>query len=108
MAAFYYDEGADELVFYDITASYERRNIMIETVRKVLRGFSSLFPWRRHPNRGRYELVLLAERKSEHQFAAIREPDLIAKGQRLSQPAIVLGMDVKRVPPPNSSSGYEW
>jgi len=31
----YYEEGADELVFYDITASYEKRDIMIDTVKKV-------------------------------------------------------------------------
>ena len=31
----YYEEGADELVFYDITASNERRNIMIDVVRRV-------------------------------------------------------------------------
>lgn len=35
MAMFYYEEGADELVFYDITASSEKRDIMIETVRRV-------------------------------------------------------------------------
>ncbi|MGD9034478.1 MAG: HisA/HisF-related TIM barrel protein, partial [Desulfobacteraceae bacterium] len=35
MAHFYYEEGADEIVFYDITASYEKRDIMIETVRRV-------------------------------------------------------------------------
>ena len=31
MAAFYYEEGADELVFYDITASSEKRDIMTAT-----------------------------------------------------------------------------
>ena len=35
IAAYYYEEGADEIVFYDITASSEKRDIMIETVRKV-------------------------------------------------------------------------
>ena len=35
IAAWYYHEGADELVFYDITASSEKRDIMIETVRRV-------------------------------------------------------------------------
>ena len=34
-AALYYEEGADEIVFYDITASSEKRDIMIETVKKV-------------------------------------------------------------------------
>jgi len=35
MAAKYYRDGADELVFYDITASHEKRGIMIDVVRKV-------------------------------------------------------------------------
>jgi imidazoleglycerol phosphate synthase cyclase subunit len=35
MARFYYEEGADEIVFYDITASSERRDIMIDVVRRV-------------------------------------------------------------------------
>ena len=35
MARFYYEAGADELVFYDITASHERRDIMIDVVRRV-------------------------------------------------------------------------
>jgi cyclase len=35
MAEFYYKEGADELVFYDITASSDARNIMLEVVKKV-------------------------------------------------------------------------
>ena len=35
MARFYYENGADELVFYDITASNEKRNIMIEVVSAV-------------------------------------------------------------------------
>ncbi len=35
LAKFYNAEGADELVFLDITASYEKRDIMLEVVRKV-------------------------------------------------------------------------
>src|SRR3989338_8128984 len=35
LAKRYYEEGADELVFLDITASYEKRKIMIDLVKKV-------------------------------------------------------------------------
>ena len=35
MARFYYEEGADELVFLDITASHENRNTMLDMVRRV-------------------------------------------------------------------------
>jgi len=111
MAAFYYDEGADELVFYDITASYERRDIMIETVRKVAErifipfsvggGIRTVEDMR---------LVLLAgAEKVSINSAAIRDPGLIGKGAAaFGSQAIVLGMDVKRVSPSQTiPSGYE-
>ena len=31
----YYEEGADEIVFYDITASYEARGIFLDVVEQV-------------------------------------------------------------------------
>jgi cyclase len=111
MAAFYYDEGADELVFYDITASYERRDIMIETVRRVAErifipfsvggGIRTVEDMR---------LVLLAgAEKVSINSSAIRDPGLIAKGaEAFGSQAIVLGMDVKRVSPSRKiPSGYE-
>ena len=111
MAAFYYDEGADELVFYDITASYERRDIMIETVRKVAErifipfsvggGIRTVEDMR---------LVLLAgAEKVSINSSAIRDPGLIAKGAAaFGSQAIVLGMDVKKVSPSQKiPSGYE-
>ena len=111
MAAFYYDEGADELVFYDITASSERRDIMIETVRRVAErifipfsvggGIRTVEDMR---------LVLLAgAEKVSINSSAIREPGLIAKGAAaFGSQAIVLGMDVKYVTPSERiPSGYE-
>ena len=111
MAAFYYDEGADELVFYDITASYERRDIMIETVRKVAErifipfsvggGIRTVEDMR---------LVLLAgAEKVSINSSAIRDPGLIAKGAAaFGSQAVVLGMDVKKVSPSQKTpSGYE-
>jgi imidazole glycerol-phosphate synthase subunit HisF len=111
MASFYYEEGADELVFYDITASSEKRDIMIETVRRVAEkifipfsvggGIRSVEDMR---------LVLLAgAEKVSINSAAIRDPGLIAGGaEAFGSQAIVLGMDVKRVSPsPKIPSGYE-
>ena len=43
MAAGYYETGVDELVFYDITASHERRGIMINVVRRVAEQISFRF-----------------------------------------------------------------
>src|SRR5271157_610834 len=34
-AIYYNDEGADELIFLDITASHEKRSTMIEVARRV-------------------------------------------------------------------------
>ena len=84
MAAFYYDEGADELVFYDITASYERRDIMIETVRKVAERIFIPFSVGggiRTVDDMRSVLLAGAEKVSINS-AAIRDPDLIARGRR--------------------------
>src|SRR3989339_1707503 len=38
LASKYYDDGCDELVFYDITASAERRPIDIDMVREVAKA----------------------------------------------------------------------
>ena len=111
IAAFYYDEGADELVFYDITASYERRDIMIETVRKVAErifipfsvggGLRTVEDMRR--------VLLAGAEKVSINSSAIRDPGLIAKGAAaFGSQAIVLGMDVKRVSSSQKiPSGYE-
>ena len=37
MARFYNESGADELVFYDITASAEGRNLFTDILRRVAR-----------------------------------------------------------------------
>ncbi|MEA1939212.1 MAG: imidazole glycerol phosphate synthase subunit HisF [Candidatus Caldatribacteriota bacterium] len=43
LASFYEKEGADELVFLDIAASYEKRNIIIELVKKTVEKVSIPF-----------------------------------------------------------------
>jgi imidazole glycerol-phosphate synthase subunit HisF len=111
MASFYYEEGADELVFYDITASSEKRDIMIDTVRRVAEkifipfsvggGIRSVEDMRR--------VLLAGAEKVSINSAAVRDPGLIARGaEAFGSQAIVLGMDVKRVSPsPKIPSGYE-
>jgi imidazole glycerol-phosphate synthase subunit HisF len=111
MARFYYEEGADELVFYDITASAEKRGIMIEVVQRVAAeifipfsvggGISSLEDMR--------QVLLAGAEKVSINSAAIKNPTLIQKGaQAFGGQCIVLGMDVKRVPvTPAVPSGYE-
>ncbi|MEW6188396.1 MAG: imidazole glycerol phosphate synthase subunit HisF [Thermodesulfobacteriota bacterium] len=111
MARFYYQEGADELVFYDITASAEKRGIMIEVVRRVAEeifipfsvggGIASL--------EDMHQVLWAGAEKVSINSAAIKNPSLISEGARaFGSQCIVLGMDVKKVSlRPGIPSGYE-
>jgi len=111
MAHFYYENGADELVFYDITASNEKRNIMIDVVSAVANqifipfsvggGLRTLDDMRR--------VLWAGAEKVSIDSGAVRTPDLIAQGARaFGSQCIVLSMQVKNVSvSPNIPSGYE-
>lgn len=107
----YYEEGADEIVFYDITASAEGRGIFIDVVERVAGAIAIPFC----VGGGiatvadmRAVLVAGAEKISINS-AAVKNPDLIAEGAwAFGSQAIVVGMDVKRVPVREDiPSGYE-
>ncbi len=96
MAERYYHDGVDELVFYDITASSERRGIMIEVVKNVAAcvfvpfsvggGLRSVADMR--------AVLLAGAEKVSVNSAAVRRPELIAEGARaFGNQCIVLGMD---------------
>ncbi len=107
----YYQEGADEIVFYDITASSEKRNIMIDTVKRVAEkifipfsvggGIKTVDDTR--------EVLLAGAEKVSVNSAAVRNPSIIEKGAELyGSQCIVLGMDVKKVDKTDlTPSGYE-
>lgn len=110
-AAHYYREGADEIVFYDITASSEKRDIMIETVRKVAERIFIPFSVGggiRTPDDMRRVLLAGAEKVSVNS-SAVRDPGIISKGaESFGSQCIVLGMDVKKCrPSADIPSGYE-
>jgi len=97
MAREYYQAGVDELVFYDITASTERRGIMIDVVRKVAAqifipfavggGIGSVDDMR--------QVLLAGAEKVSVNSQAVRDPAIISAGaKRFGNQAIVLGMDV--------------
>jgi len=111
MARFYYEQGADEIVFYDITASHERRGIMIDVVRRVAETIFIPFSVGggiRTVSDMRAVLLAGAEKVSVNS-AAVLDPAIIAAGaDAFGNQCIVLGMDVKQVPPgPGIPSGYE-
>jgi cyclase len=111
MARFYYEQGADEIVFYDITASHERRNIMIDVVHRVAETIFIPFSVGggiRSVEDMRGVLLAGAEKVSVNS-AAVHRPEIISEGaEAFGSQCIVLGMDVKRVGRrPGIPSGYE-
>lgn len=102
MAHYYYEQGADEIVFYDITASNERRGIMIDVVRAVAREIFIPFSvggGLRTVDDMRAVLLAGAEKVSIDS-GAVRNPRLIAEGARaFGSQCIVLSMQVRRRAP---------
>jgi imidazole glycerol-phosphate synthase subunit HisF len=111
MARYYYEQGADEIVFYDITASNERRGIMLEVVRAVAReifipfsvggGLRTLDDMR--------AVLLAGAEKVSIDSGAVRNPQIISEGARaFGSQCIVLSMQVKQTGArPELKSGYE-
>ena len=111
MARFYYEEGADEIVFYDITASSDRRDIMIDVVGRVAQeifipfsvggGIRTIDDMR--------QVLLAGAEKVSVNTAAVENPRIISEGAKaFGSQCIVLGMDVKKVKVSEKiPSGYE-
>ncbi len=107
----YYEQGADEIVFYDITASSDSRHIMIDIVRQVAEaimipfsvggGIRTVEDMRR--------VILAGAEKISVNSEAVKNPPLIREGAKaFGSQCIVLGMDVKKVDvSPAIPSGYE-
>ena len=107
----YYEEGADEIVFYDITASSEARGIFLDVVERVAErifipfsvggGLSSVEDMR--------AVLLAGAEKVSVNSAAVKDPYLISRGaDAFGSQAIVVGMDVRRTDrTPEIPSGYE-
>ena len=100
LAKFYSDNGADELVFYDITASAEGRqlftDILCETARQVFipltvgGGINTVADFDRVLGCG-------ADKVSVNS-GAIRNPDLVYEAAKLyGDQCVVLSADIKRV-----------
>lgn len=99
LAARYMKEGADELVFLDITASHEERNTIVELAARVARqlfipftvggGIRSV--------EDAADILRQGADKVAVNTAAIRKPALITEiAERFGRQAVVLAMDVRR------------
>ena len=100
LAKFYSDNGADELVFYDITASSDGRklftDILTETARRVFipltvgGGINTLDDFDR--------VLKCGADKVSVNSGAIRNPNLILEGaRRYGDQCVVLSVDARRV-----------
>lgn len=101
----YQDQGADELVFYDISASHEGRQIMADLVSKVVEecfmpltvggGVRTLDDATR--------LIQAGAEKISINSAAVKNPKLLAEvARKFGRCATVLGLDANRVKDPTT------
>jgi cyclase len=107
----YYEGGLDELVFYDITASSDERNIMIDVVEEVAAQvfipFSVGGGIRTIEDATR--LRMAGAEKINVNSAAVLRPELISEcAHALGNQSTVLSMDVRQATPSRLlPSGYE-
>jgi cyclase len=107
MAEEYYRQGVDELVFYDITASSERRGIMIDVVRNVAKRIFIPFcvGGGIRTVEDMSDVIMAGAEKVSVNSAAVRNPSIIKGGaERYGSQCIVLGMDAEA--DPSMPSGY--
>jgi imidazole glycerol-phosphate synthase subunit HisF len=107
----YYEDGIDELVFYDITASSDNRNIMIDVVSRV--AASIFIPFSVGGGLRTVEdctkVRMAGAEKINVNTAAVANPSLISNASMaLGAQAVVLSMDVLQVGVSSQiPSGYE-
>ncbi len=108
LARRYESEGADELVFLDITATVEGRRATLDVVRAVARELTIPFAVGggvqdvEHVN----DLLRAGCDKVSVNSAAVRNPDLVrAASRRFGAQCVVVAIDARRSP--NVPSGFE-
>ena len=107
----YYEDGLDELVFYDITASSDARSIMLDVVERVAEQvFIPLSVGGGVRSVGdATDLRLAGAEKINVNSAAVQRPALISEcAEAIGNQNIVLSMDIRRVAVSEQiPSGYE-
>jgi len=110
-ARIYDAEGADELVFLDITASHERREIVAHMVRRVADEISIPFTvggGLRDVEDIRQILLAGADKVSINTAAVLR-PELITEGaRRFGSQCIVVAIDARRVAGSGGGAPGAW
>ncbi len=106
----YYEDGLDELVMYDITASSDRRSIMLETVEAV--AAEIFIPFSVGGGIRSVDdatsLRWAGAEKINVNTAAVERPELIAEiSLAIGSQSTILSIDVLRVPGGRFPSGFE-
>jgi len=108
LAEIVYDAGIDELIFYDVMASAEKRGIDIEMVKKVAHRVFIPFTVGGGIKRldDMYEALKAGAEKISVDSMAVRNPAIISEGAKaFGSQCIVLSTQVKRTR--KMPSGYE-
>ena len=99
-AAVYDAEGADELVFLDITATHENRDILADLVERIAQRIRIPFTVG-GGIRTLEDMVIITRRGADKvslNSAAVADPDLISRGARVfGNQCMVVAIDAKRV-----------
>ncbi|MFZ5907980.1 MAG: imidazole glycerol phosphate synthase subunit HisF [Nitrospirota bacterium] len=111
-ARFYDEQGADELIFLDITASHEKRNIILDIVRKTAEdvfmpltvggGIRTLDDIRDLLNAGCDKVSI--------NTSAVKDPYFVSRAaEKFGSQCIVVAIDAKRVPGIEfNATGEDW
>lgn len=106
LGKFYSDSGADELVFYDITATHEGRETFVDTVKAIAEELTIPFTVGggiRKANDFRTMLLAGADKVSVNS-AAVMHPEIIRESaERFGNQCVVLSIDGKR----NDNGGWD-
>lgn len=105
-AKFYYEQGADELCFLDITATHENRDAIFETIKKVASvcfipltvggGIKEIADFQK--------LLLSGADKVSVNSAGIRNPQLLSQAaNKFGSQCVIAAIDAKK----NESGNYE-
>lgn len=100
LAAYYAEQGADELVFLDITATHEKRKTLVELVQKVARELNIPFTVGGGISTPEDVGILLnaGADKASINSAAVQNPQLISDlAKRFGSQCVVLAVDAKFV-----------
>lgn len=106
LGKFYSDSGADELVFYDITATHEGRETFVDTVKAIAEELNIPFTVGggiRKADDFRTMLLAGADKVSVNS-AAVMHPEIIRESaERFGNQCVVLSIDGKR----NDDGGWD-